>query len=155
MGVEIERKFLVIGDQWKSQAEPVSYRQGYLNLDPLRNVRVRTGGGQGFLTVKGKSTNLSRPEFEYEIPFSDAEQLLELCEGALIEKKRYKIPSGNHVWEVDEFFGDNQGLVVAEIELTSEEEAFVKPDWIGEEVSHDPKYINARLVQNPFSSWKE
>ena len=151
---EIERKFLVIGTAWQSLAQGVVYRQGYLSTVKERTVRVRTIGSQGFLTIKGVSVGASRLEYEYEIPHADAEELLDnLCERPLIEKSRYKIDFQNLIWEVDLFAGVNQGLVVAEVELQSESQSFVKPHWVGEEVTHDPRYFNANLIAKPFSVW--
>jgi adenylate cyclase len=156
MAAEIERKFLVIGDNWRHFTQGTAYRQGYLSTDKDRTVRVRTAGGRGFLTVKGLTTGVSRLEFEYEIPFADADQILnELCERPLIEKTRYSIRAGPRIWEVDEFHGDNAGLVVAEVELSSEEEVFDRPEWIGREVSNDPRFFNANLVRHPYSMWHE
>ena len=155
MGKEIERKFLVKGEAWKSLATGRRYRQGYLNSAKERTVRVRTIDNRAFLTVKGPNTGITRSEFEYEIPLEDARAMLDtLAERPLIEKTRYKIASSGHVWEVDEFEGENQGLVVAEIELSTEGESFEKPEWIGEEVSDDPRYYNSSLVAHPYSSWK-
>ena len=154
MGKEIERKFLVKGDAWKSLAKATRYRQGYLNSVKERTVRVRTVGDKGFLTVKGITTGASRAEYEYPIPASDAEALLnDLCEKPLIEKNRYKIKDGNLTWEVDEFFGENQGLIVAEVELESESQSFEKPGWVGEEVTGDPRYFNANLIKHPYTKW--
>ena len=153
MGIEIERKFLVANDRWKALASPEYYCQGYLNLDQTRTVRIRIVGEKGILTIKGPSEANQRLEFEYEVPLADARQMMELVDGTPIEKNRYKIPLGEHVWEVDEFLGDNLGLVVAEIELRSVEEGFEKPDWIGVEVSDDRRYFNSQLVQNPFRNW--
>ena len=155
MGQEIERKFLVRGDDWRGLATGKTYRQGYLSTVKERTVRVRTIDDKGFLTIKGISRGVSRSEFEYEIPAEEANELLDdLCERPLIEKRRYKIPAGRHTWEVDEFFGENDGLIVAEIELASESEAFERPSWIGEEVSSDPRYFNANLIRNPYKNWK-
>ncbi len=154
MGIEIERKFLLAGDGWRALGAPVLLRQGYLASDPDRTVRVRVEGGQGTLTIKGRSTGAARGEWEYPIPLPDANELLDrLCQQPLIEKYRRRIPFGQHVWEVDEFLGANQGLVVAEIELNAEDEAFDKPDWIGDEVTHDRRYFNSSLVSLPFSRW--
>jgi CYTH domain-containing protein len=127
--------------------------QGYLNRDKLRTVRVRLAGEMGFLTIKGPTHGATRAEFEYAIPLADALSLLELCEGPLIDKVRFQVPLGNVVWEVDEFAGDNAGLVVAEVELPSEDAAFVRPDWLGEEVTHDARYFNSNLAQHPFYRW--
>ena len=151
---EIERKFLVVGTAWQSLAQGVVYRQGYLSTVKERTVRVRTIGSQGFLTIKGVSVGASRLEYEYEIPHADAEELLDnLCERPLIEKSRYKIPFQNLIWEVDLFAGVNQGLVIAEVELQEEGQRFGKPDWVGEEVTHDARYFNANLIAKPFSVW--
>jgi len=156
MGTEIERKFLVIGDSWRDGAVGVEYRQGYLCADGDRTVRVRIAGEKAFLTVKGKSSGINRMEFEYAIPVADAKVLLaELCEHPIIEKKRYEITYQGFVWEVDEFFGENAGLLVAEIELEEEEQVFVKPPWVGAEVSADRRYSNAGLVRYPFSRWEK
>ena len=156
MGIEIERKFLVIDDGWKHQAECVFMRQGYICSDPGRIVRVRIEGERAMLTIKGKTEGISRGEWEYAIPLEDASQLLDvLCEKPLIEKNRYRIPFGGFVWEVDEFFGENAGLIVAEIELESESQSFVKPDWVGQEVSHDRRYANANLFKHPYQRWPE
>lgn len=155
MGQEIERKFLVRGDDWRRPSTGKTYRQGYLSTVKERTVRVRTINDKGFLTIKGITRGVSRSEFEYEIPAEEANQLLDdLCERPLIEKRRYTIPAGRHTWEVDEFFGENEGLIVAEIELASESEAFERPGWIGEEVSSDPRYFNANLIRNPYKNWK-
>ena len=155
MALEIERKFLVIEHVWRNRKGTI-YRQGYLNTDKRRNVRVRVIGDRGFLTIKGIARGAVRVEFEYQIPLSEAEAMLkDLCEKPLIEKKRYKIRHQGLVWEVDEFFGQNQGLVVAEVELEREDEAFVKPQWIGEEVTGDPRYFNSNLIHHPYCKWRE
>ena len=154
MGVEIERKFLLIGDAWRTLGAPVLLRQGYLSSDPDRTVRVRVEGSAGTMTIKGRSVGATRGEWEYPIPLADANELLErLCEQPLVEKYRRRVDFGDHVWEVDEFIGANQGLVVAEIELDSEEEAFDKPEWIGTEVTGKRQYYNSSLIARPFSSW--
>ena len=154
MGTEIERKFLVKDNAWRSLAAGVEYRQGYLNSAKERTVRVRTIDDKGFLTIKGITTGATRAEYEYEIPAADADALLDdLCEKPLIEKSRYKIEYDGFVWEVDEFFGDNQGLIVAEVELESEDQKFEIPGWIGEEVTGDPKYFNSNLINNPYLKW--
>ncbi|WP_411331053.1 CYTH domain-containing protein [Desulfovibrio desulfuricans] len=154
MGKEIERKFLINGDAWRMLAEGTMYRQGYLNSAKERTVRVRTVGEKAFLTIKGITVGATRAEYEYEIPFDDCNALLDnLAEKPLIEKKRYKIKQGEFIWEIDEFFGDNQGLIVAEIELTSEDQKFDKPSWIGAEVTGDPRYFNSNLIKNPFTRW--
>lgn len=151
MSIEIERKFLISGE-FRS-GTPQYCKQGYLSRVPGRTVRVRITDKNARLTVKSLATDLIRQEFEYLIPTEDAEQLLELCEGPLIEKKRWRIPFGDHLWEVDEFLGENAGLIVAEIELNSPEEDFLRPDWIGEEVTHDHRYHNSRLTEHPFQNW--
>lgn len=154
--IEIERKFLVITDAYKNEAVTQKrIAQGYLNSNPERTVRVRTKGNQGFLTIKGKSndTGTSRMEWEKEITMEDAEQLLTLCEKGVMDKMRYEVKIGNHTFEVDEFFGDNAGLTIAEVELSDENEAFEKPDWLGKEVTGDERYYNAYLSNKPFNSW--
>lgn len=156
MGKEIERKFLVKDDAFKQMAKGTRYRQGYLSSTKERVVRVRTIDDKGFLTVKGITTGATRVEYEYEIPAIDADAMLdELCEKPIIEKNRYKIPQGQFVWEIDEFFGENDGLVVAEVELESEDQAFAKPEWVGAEVTGDPKYFNSNLIQNPYKNWQQ
>jgi len=156
VGIEIERKFLVIGAAWR-QGEGEYLCQGYLNRDKQRTVRVRIGGADGeeraWLTVKGVSVGATRAEFEYEIPVDDARQLLALCEGPLIEKRRYRLPLGGLTWEVDEFLGDNQGLVVAEVELQSADQAIIRPEWLGAEVTEDPRYFNSSLASLPYRHW--
>lgn len=154
MGVEIERKFLVRGDAWKALAEPVFFRQGYLSSHKERTVRVRIEGDRAVMTIKGKNVGATRGEWEYPIPVQDAVELLDgLCEQPLIEKYRRKIAIGGHVWEVDEFLGANAGLVVAEIELGSENEAFDQPEWIAAEVTDDARYYNSNLIRHPFLTW--
>ena len=156
MGQEIERKFLVTNDTWRTKASGTHYRQGFLSTEPERTVRVRVAGDRGTLTIKGKTIGATRPEFEYDIPREDAEQLLDtLCQRPLIEKVRYLLREGPHTWEIDVFEGDNAGLVVAEIELQREDEAFERPPWLGEEVTHDPRYFNASLVHKPYSRWQK
>lgn len=154
MGQEIERKFLVTNDTWRAEASGTSYRQGFLSTEPERTVRVRIAGDRGTLTIKGKTIGATRAEFEYEIPRDDAVQLLDtLCQRPLIEKVRYVLRKGHHTWEIDVFSGDNEGLVVAEIELNREDEAFERPAWLGKEVTHEPRYFNASLVHNPYNRW--
>jgi len=154
MGVEIERKFLVQGDAWKTLGEPVFFRQGYLSSQKERTVRVRIEGERAVITIKGKSVGATRGEWEYPIPVQDAAELLDgLCEQPLIEKYRRKITNGAHVWEVDEFLGANAGLVVAEIELGAEDEAFDQPEWVADEVTDDARYYNSNLIKQPFSGW--
>lgn len=151
---EIERKFLVTGTSWRRTAEEREVCQGYLTLDKERTVRVRLAAGKGTITIKGSSQGIARPEFEYAIPSEDARTLLhELCLKPLIEKTRCRVPSGDLVWEVDVFKGENEGLIVAEVELASEDQEVELPDWIGEEVTGDPRYFNARLVAEPYSTW--
>ena len=155
MGVEIERKFLPRGDGWRELSKGTPYRQGYLCTGSGLTVRVRIAGEKGFLTIKGPGSGTTRAEFEYQIPTEDAAEMLDgLCEKPLIEKNRYTIGYQGFVWEVDEFFGDNEGLVVAEIELEFEEQQFELPEWIGEEVTGDPRYFNTSLVKKPYSTWK-
>ncbi len=154
MAIEIERKFLVVGDGWRSLVTGVPYSQGYISGAKGRTVRIRIAGDQGYLTIKGASEGISRLEFEYAIPLSDAEEMLNcLCDRPLIEKHRYKIPWGSLIWEVDEFQGDNQGLIIAEMELSNQEQTIALPDWIGAEVSHDSRYYNSNLVKYPFTKW--
>lgn len=152
MAIEIERKFLVSSDGWRS-APAVYFSQGYLSRAKERTVRVRIAGDEAFLTIKGISSGASRAEFEYAIPLQDARELLGLCEQPLIEKYRRRIPFAGYVWEVDEFLGASEGLVVAEIELPSEDAPFTKPDWVGEEVTSDPRYFNSALSINPWRNW--
>ena len=153
MGKEIERKYLVTGRQWQDLAEGTLYRQGYLNSQKERVVRARTMGEKAALTIKGITVGATRLEFEYEIPLDDCRQLLELCEQPLIEKTRYKVAHGGLIWEIDEFHGVNDGLTVAECELESEDQQIDKPDWVGEEVTGDPRYYNSNLIAKPFSTW--
>ncbi len=157
-GLEIERKFLVRGDDYKRQAYSSSrIRQGYICSGHGRTVRVRLRDDRGYLTIKGPSdaAGLSRYEFEKEITPDEAEHLMALCEPGSIDKTRYLVKSGNHTFEVDEFYGDNEGLVMAEVELGSEDEPFEKPDFIGKEVTGDRRYYNAHLVKHPFCTWPE
>lgn len=156
MSIEIERKFLLKSDEWRSLGEAKFYQQGYLLIDKSKTIRVRTIGNQGFLTIKGSSIGISRSEFEYEIPIDEAKQILDiLCEKPLIEKYRTKIIFPDLIWEVDEFIGENSGLVIAEVELKNENQRIDLPDWIGKEVSANPKYNNSYLVKHPYKSWKE
>jgi len=155
MGKEIEKKFLIINEDWRGFAEGKKYCQGYLAAEDGKTVRVRIIGDKGFLTIKGRTIGETRLEFEYEIPLEDARELLrELCRKPLIEKTRYKIPFKGFIWEVDEFAGENRGLIFAEIELKYEGEKFSQPHWIGQEVTGDPRYYNANLVNNPFPKWQ-
>jgi CYTH domain-containing protein len=154
MPQEIERKFLVASDAWRSGAAGKRYRQGYLSTDPARTVRVRVAGDAGFLTVKGSSTGAARAEYEYPIPVAHAEEMLDaLCLRPLVEKTRYRIPFGGLTWEVDEFAGDNAGLVVAEVEIEAENQAVALPPWVGREVTGDGRYANASLVARPYCTW--
>lgn len=156
MATEIERKFLVVSDQWRHLAAGTRYRQGYLASETGKTVRVRIAGEQAFLTIKGITQGLARPEFEYPIPLEDAQTMLDtLCELPLIEKVRYKIPWQGLLWEVDEFEGENQGLILAEVELTEASQQVTLPDWIGLEVSEDPRYYNSNLSQYPFRRWQD
>jgi CYTH domain-containing protein len=152
MAKEIERKFLLNGGFWPRETV-MRCRQGFLNSFKERTVRVRTIGDKGYLTVKGIAVGASRMEFEYEIPYQDAITLLDICERPLIEKNRYSVKEGDLIWEIDEFFGENQGLIIAEVELESEDQEFPKPDWVGEEVTGDPRYFNANLIKNPYTKW--
>lgn len=154
MAQEIERKFLVSSDAWRELASGTNYRQGYLSTVKERTVRVRTIDDKGYLTIKGITVGATRAEYEYEIPADEANELLDnLCERPLIEKTRYKIPHAGLTWEVDEFAGDNQGLIVAEVELKAEDQEVALPDWAGEEVTGDPRYFNSNLIANPYSTW--
>jgi CYTH domain-containing protein len=156
--VEIERKFLVKSDDFINQAISEEYIvQGFLNTHPERTVRVRIKGDKGFLTVKGKSnaSGISRFEWEKEIDKKGAEELLQLCEHRVLQKTRYVIPHGNHIFEVDEFHKENEGLIMAEIELKDENESFERPDWLGEEVTGDVKYYNSQLSKQTYKSWKK
>ncbi len=156
MGKEIERKFLVKSSDFKKMCSGHLYKQGYLNSNPDRTVRLRLVGNKGFLTIKSKGNGLTREEFEYEIPYTDAEEMLQsICEKPFIEKTRYLYNYRGHTWEIDEFHGENEGLVVAEIELENESENFSVPEWIGEEVTYDYKYTNSSLVTNPYKNWNK
>lgn len=156
MSVEIERKFLVRGDAWRTQGEGMLLRQGYLSSSPDRIVRVRIEGNEARLTIKGRSVGATRGEWEYPIPWEDARVLLDsLCERPIIEKIRYRISFQGMLWEVDEFLGENLGLIVAEIELETEEQTFNRPEWVGEEVTHDARYFNASLLRHPYKDWPE
>ncbi len=154
MPEEIEHKFLVKNSNWKKGIKSFSrIAQGYLNSDPERTTRVRVKGDKGYLTIKGKNEGIVRQEFEYEIPLKDAEQLLRICEQPLVEKIRSEVLVGSHTWDVDEFLGINEGLIVAEIELKSTLEEFEVPEWAGKNVSNDRKYYNSSLIKNPFKQW--
>ena len=154
MGKEIEKKFLVEGDTWREKSEGVLFRQGYLSTIKERTVRVRTIDSKGFLTIKGITVGATRAEYEYEISVSDANEMLDsLCEKPIIEKNRTKIEYKGLIWEVDEFFGENEGLIFAEVELDSEDQDIALPEWIGEEVTGDHRYFNSNLIRNPFKNW--
>ena len=155
MGFEIERKFLVHKDKWNLVSKPKKdfYRQGYLFSDSNKTIRVRQTNDKGYITIKGSVIGLSRPEFEYEIPKADAEELLNQFSVSELIKVRYKILFKNKIWEVDEFLGDNLGLIVAEIELEHENEQFEIPDWIANEVTDDNKYYNSCLAKTPYCNW--
>jgi adenylate cyclase len=158
MGVEIERKFLVKNNGWKAAAEEgIPYEQGYLSRDRNCTVRARLAGNTGFLTIKGPADPqdpLAHPEYEYEIPAEDARRLIDtLCIHGRVQKTRHRVPHGKHVWEVDVFHGENEGLVMAEVELAASSEAVALPDWAGEEVSQDGRYTNASLAQKPYKNW--
>lgn len=156
MAIETERKFLVTNDSWRTLAEGVHYRQGYLNAAGCPTVRVRTINTQGFLTIKGPTINSSRLEYEYEIPYQDACEMLEkLTVSPIVEKRRHKIPFESFIWEVDEFIGENDGLIFAEIELEDPDQAFSLPPWIGREVTGDPRYYNSNISRNPYCRWKD
>jgi adenylate cyclase len=153
--IEIERKFLVDQKKWSELVKPAgtSYIQGYLSIDDDKIVRVRVAGDKGYITIKGKSETFSHPEFEYAIPMDEALELIRLYTTTRVEKVRTRIPAGKHTWEVDEFHGENEGLLMAEIELNSPVEVFDMPDWVGEEVTGDSRYYNAYLSMHPFGTW--
>ncbi len=155
MAQEIERKFLVKGDFKSKAKKQTRITQGYLSSVPERTVRVRIKGDQGFITIKGigNASGASRYEWEKEIPVSEVEELLKICEAGVIDKTRFLVDAGDHTYEVDEFYGNNQGLIVAEVELGAEDENFEKPEWLGEEVTGDVKYFNAMLMKNPYKNW--
>ena len=156
MATEIERKFLVNGEEWRKLATGVVYRQGYLSTKKEASVRVRVVGDRGYLTIKGVTVGNSRAEFEYPIPVEDAETMLDtMCDRPLIEKIRSKIQHHDLLWEVDEFLGENQGLIVAEVELEAENQNIELPSWIGAEVSDDARYYNVNLAKNPFTKWEK
>lgn len=156
MAIETERKFLVLSDCYKAEAESSSrIAQGYIGTVPGRTVRIRIRGDRGYITIKGNSTpdGLSRYEWEKEIPLGEAEELMALCQKGIIEKTRYLVPFGGHVFEVDEFYGDNEGLTLAEIELGSPDEPFERPSWLGKEVTGDARYYNKMLGVKSFKDW--
>ncbi len=156
MGQEIEKKFLVKGDFKSEVTKATRITQGYLCSVPERTVRVRVKGDKGYITVKGigNDSGASRFEWEKEIPVEEVRELLKICEPGVIDKTRYLVPKGNHTYEVDEFYGDNDGLTVAEVELGAEDEAFERPEWLGTEVTGDKKYYNSMLMKNPYKNWK-
>ena len=158
MALEIERKFLVKGDFKKEAFTATRITQGYLSSVPERIVRIRIKGDKGFITVKGlsNSSGVSRFEWEKELPVGEVKALLDLAEPGVIDKTRYLVKNtdGVHTWEIDEFYGDNEGLVIAEVELSDENEPFDRPDWLGEEVTGDPRYFNSMLMKNPYKNWK-
>ncbi|MEN8192477.1 MAG: CYTH domain-containing protein [Bacteroidota bacterium] len=155
MAQEIERKFLVTSDFKSSSKKETRITQGYLSSVPERTVRVRVKGDKGFITIKGigNESGASRYEWEKEIPVEEVKELLAICEPGVIDKTRYLVEAGNHTFEVDEFYGDNDGLTVAEVELSDENEEFEKPAWLGEEVTGDVKYFNSMLMKNPYKNW--
>ncbi len=155
MAQEIERKFLVKGDFKPEIVKATRITQGYLSSVPERTVRVRIKGDKGYLTIKGIGSNsgASRYEWEKEIPVAEIDELLKICEPGVIDKTRFLVQAGSHTFEVDEFYGENEGLIVAEIELTSEDESFLKPAWLGEEVTGDPRFYNSMLMKNPYKNW--
>jgi adenylate cyclase len=157
MATEIEHKFLLRDDRWRSQVErSARMRQGYLTSDARCSVRVRIADGQGFLNLKSGALGIQRSEYEYPIPLAEAEEILDmLCEKPLLEKTRHFLWFGEHLWEIDEFEGDNAGLIVAEVELSRSDEPFARPDWLGEEVSHDIRYYNSQLARHPYQTWPD
>ncbi|MDJ1174353.1 CYTH domain-containing protein [Roseofilum capinflatum] len=158
MAIEIERKFLVKGDSWRGLGKAIHYRQGYIRTENHATVRVRIAGDRGYLTLKtlpSGSSGIRRLEYEYPIPLEDAQEMLEyLCDRPQIDKTRYTFNWGGMVWEVDEFAGDNQGLILAEVELTDANQEIQLPEWVGEEVSEDYRYFNSYLASHPYSQWK-
>jgi len=154
VATEIERKYLVVGDAWRALGSGTTYRQGYLSTVKERTVRVRVVGDRGTLTIKGLTVGATRTEYEYDIPVDDANHMLDdLCEQPVIDKTRFIVEYAGLTWEIDEFAGANAGLIVAEVELDSEDQAIELPDWIGEEVSHDPRFFNANLIAHPYTAW--
>ncbi|HAO33575.1 MAG TPA: CYTH domain-containing protein [Candidatus Competibacter sp.] len=156
MGLEIERKFLIRDESWRQQVErSATMRQGYLTSDARCSVRVRVAGERGFLNIKSGTLGIQRSEFEYPIPAAEAEEMLDtLCEQPLLEKTRHFVRHGQHLWEIDEFAGDNAGLIVAEVELRHPDELFARPDWLGEDVSQDIRYYNSQLARHPYRTWR-
>lgn len=156
MAIEIERKFLVESDSWRPQGAGIPCRQGYIPTTGDSTVRIRTAGDRAYIAVKQRHAGISRAEYEYDMPIGDAKEMLAGMEqDGVIEKTRYKIPFGGLMWEVDVFAGENRGLVVAEVELASEDQPVELPDWVGREVTGDPRYLNVNLAKNPYSRWRE
>ena len=157
MATEIERKFLVTNDSWRQQVtQKMTLKQGYFGAAKKASIRIRVSGDTANINIKSATLDIVRKEYEVPIPLDDAEEMLnDLCERPIIEKVRYHVPIGKHVWEIDEFSGDNQGLLVAEIELSTPDEDFEKPDWLGDDVSLDERYYNVCLVKNPYKNWRE
>jgi CYTH domain-containing protein len=154
MGIEIERRFLVIGDEWKEGAVGTYYRQGYLSFSKEGVLRIRIAGEKAFLTVKSSRDDLTALEYEYEVPMTDAHDMLrKLCERPPVEKIRHSVPYGGMTWDIDLFIGDNEGLVIAEIELADPEQAIALPPWVGKEITADRRYLNASLYHNPYKEW--
>jgi CYTH domain-containing protein len=154
VSTEIERKFLITGDAWRGVGTSTVFRQGYLSTVKERTVRVRAAGDQGSITIKGITIGATRTEFEYPIPLADADAMLdELCERPIIEKTRHVVEVDGTTWEIDEFAGVNEGLIVAEVELDSVDQEFTRPEWAGDEVTDDPRYFNANLISHPYSEW--
>lgn len=155
MAVEIEKKYLVHHDKWHAFSKPdgVLYQQGYIVTDPAKTIRVRIADSKGFLTIKGANVGATRAEFEYEIPFNDAKELLTQFCSSVISKLRYRVPFMNKIWEVDEFLTDNVGLIIAEVELSQVNEAFTLPEWVSLEVTEDERYYNSNLSLHPFNAW--
>lgn len=155
MATEIEYKFLICNERWRNQVDrSVRMRQGYLTSDARCSVRVRVADNQGFLNIKSGTLGIQRSEYEYLIPLAEAEDILDtLCEKPLLEKTRHYVRFGEHLWEIDEFAGDNAGLIVAEVELDHPDELFTRPDWLGEDVSHDIRYYNSQLARHPYKTW--
>ncbi|MEY4769185.1 MAG: hypothetical protein RL637_1824 [Pseudomonadota bacterium] len=157
MAIEIEHKFLLVNENWRSLVNhQVNYKQGYLTSEINNSIRIRTADQWAWINIKSATLGNQRQEYEYEIPIADAEEILTtLCHQPLIEKTRYFINDGWHIWEIDEFWGANQGLIIAEIELASQDESFIKPEWVGEEVTNEQKYYNHYLNYHPYSEWKK
>jgi CYTH domain-containing protein len=155
MAFETERKFLVVRDLWEREVKPegIPVSQGYIAETGAGTVRIRIKGSQGFITVKGRTSGITRPEFEYPIPLNDVEEMMRILDPPKVSKTRYVIPFAGKTWEVDVFEGLNEGLILAEIELQSEDEVFERPEWIGEEVTADPRYANSELAKRPYRSW--